>query len=102
MPAKFHEDRLNDGLTIYFIVVKARAAMELGPVFANRCAVTRPSCDAPYLLSSTSCSVPMLSRAVCIWTAKKQKQKYISGIAAMSAGQILVITIINFVKTYDR
>ena len=31
---KFHEDRLNDGVTIYFIVVKPRAAIELGPVFA--------------------------------------------------------------------
>ena len=32
---KFHEDRLNDDVTIYFIVVKPRAAMELGPVFAT-------------------------------------------------------------------
>ena len=28
---KFHEDRLNNGVTIYFIVVKPRAAMELVP-----------------------------------------------------------------------
>ena len=38
-----------------------------------------------------SCSVRMDSRAVCVWTAKKQKRKYISGIAAMTAGQILVL-----------
>ena len=37
-----------------------------------------------------SCSVRMDSRAVCVWAAKKQKRKYISGIAAMTAGQILV------------
>jgi len=29
----------------------------------------------------------MDSRAVGVWAAKKQKRKYISGIAAMTAGQ---------------
>ena len=41
----------------------------------------------------------MDSRAVHVWTAKKQKRKYISGIAAMTAGQILVIII--FVEGLD-
>ena len=37
-----------------------------------------------------SCSVRMDSSAVCVWTAKMQKLKYILGIAAMTAGQIIV------------
>jgi len=63
-------------------------AVKRGPVFCMRC-----ECDAPYYMS---CSVRMDSRAVCVWTAKKQKRKYISGIAAMTAGQILVIIIFPF------
>jgi len=34
--------------------------------------------------------VRMDSRAFRLWSAKKQKRKYISGISAMSASQILV------------
>ena len=37
---KFHEDRLNDGMTIYFIVAKPRETVELGPVFCNGCALS--------------------------------------------------------------
>ena len=67
---KFHEDQLNDGVTIYFIVAKPRGS---GPVFCSRCALR------------TAYIVRMDSRAVCMWRAKKQKRKYISGIAAMTA-----------------
>ena len=34
---KFHEDRLNDGVTIYFIVAKPRGSGET--FFSNRCAL---------------------------------------------------------------
>jgi len=55
---KFHEDRLNDGVTIYFIVVKPRAAMELGPVFAITGALQRSILTVKYL-----------RRSACVWTA---------------------------------
>ena len=86
---KFHEDRLNDGVTIYFIVAKPRGISgTLSHVFATDALSMRFECDAPYYC-----------RTACVWTAvrsvygqpKKQKRKYISGIAAMTAGQILVI-----------
>jgi len=100
---KFHEDRLYDGVTIYFIVVKPRAAMELGPVFAT--GVTIGPCGGP--LAMQPIDPPDLARRIMstaaeraarVWRAvrsvygqpKSKKREYISGIAAMSAGQILV------------
>ena len=62
----------------------------LATAFCNWYAVTHHT----YCQVLMSCGVRMDSRAVCIWTAEKQKRKYISGIASMSAGQILVIIII--------
>ena len=80
---KFREDRLKDGVTIYFIVPKPRGSGEtiLVPFLQQ----VRTVSDAPYLLSRVlmSCSVRMDSRAVRVWTAKKQKRKYISSIAAI-------------------
>ena len=81
---KFHDDRLNDGVTIYFIVAKPRGSSETLFRFLQQ---VRSEYDALYYMS---CGVRMDSRAVCVWTAKKQKRKYISGIAAMTGGQILV------------
>ena len=89
MSVKFYEDRLNDGVTIYFIVDKPCGSSGTWSRFLQQvpsvCAVSETH---TVLLS---CSVHMDSRAVRVWTAKKQKLKYISGIAAMTTGQILVL-----------
>ena len=52
-------------------------------------------CDAPYLLSSTYVVQRAYGQPCGLYMdSQKQKRKYISGIAAMTAGQILVIIII--------
>ena len=97
---KFDEDRLNDGVTIYFIVAKPRGSSETLSRFFATCALCN-AC-AVSVTHRTTC------RAACVWTAvwsvygepKKQKRKYISGIAAMTAGQILVSTTLIKVITY--
>ena len=80
---KFHEDRLKDGVTV-ILLSKSHVLVVKQVRMACPC--------APYLLSRVlmSCSGLMDSHAFCVWAAKKQKRKYISGIAAMTAGQILV------------
>ena len=83
---KFHEDRLNDGVTIYFIVAKPRVISETwSRFFCSMCA-----CIVS-VTHRTAC------RAACVWTAvrsvygqPKAKTEIYFTIAAMTAGQILV------------
>ena len=89
---KFHEDRLNDGVTIYFIVAKPRISIETWSRFFATGTLVSAAC-AVSVTHRTSCP------AACVWTtvqsvhnmdSQKQKRKYISGNAAMTASQILV------------
>jgi len=86
---KFHGDRLDDGMTIYLMLAKPPGNSEIWSRYWNTCTLHGQWRTVP-TVRVTSCSVCMDSRAANVWTAKKQKRQYISGKAAVTAGQILV------------
>ena len=87
---------MNEGMTNYFIVAYCLvAAVKLGPIKLQQvhsaCAVThRIYCQNSYIVQRVygqPCGLCMDSQ--------KAKRKYISGIAAVTAGQILVDCILT-------
>ena len=83
---KFHEDRLNGGVTMYFIVANPRGSGETWSRFFATGALCM-HCDAPCIYCQSTYVVQRVYGQL-----KSKNGIYISGmIAAVTAGQILVI-----------